>query len=1808
MYIKEIKTKTMKNIGKLILYSLLIIFTNSCNKFTPENAVRCVTTNFEDEIETNQNLVFTFNKPLLASDSLVDKWIDNDLIKISPKVPGKCKWTSTRELVFSPLEAFPVATDFKITISDKVTKNAEKPLKLLGEIEYNIHTSYLLLIGSQTFWKSNPNDVSKVELQTDVKFNIPVNPKKAADLLEATINGDKVDFKIMNTRPSKVLSLVFQQPKNTHETNKVKLVLKKMDKSMKADKFTEKSSVPSIDKLDLGEIETVHNGLSGTIHIASSQPVSASRLKESIIIEPAVNFNVTTDDKGIIITSEEFSPDNSYDIQVKETVVGIFGGRLKDDLDETISFGEIEPTIKFENTKAEYLGAKGSRNVSILMTQSQKVKVSIYKVFQNNIYAFKRKGVDWGYHDEYDEATQDYNYHDYQYYNTEDVGELIFEKKYSTDDLKDYGHAKLLNIDFEDKLKVFKGIYVVRVEDNDKVWLQDSKIISLSDIGLIVKKDNKNIHIFANSILDTKSLKDVEVSIISSTNQELGKAKTNKEGYATFEIPDAYKDFKVGMVTASTDDSDFNYILFDDAIVDNTRFNVGGKYLENANYDTYVYAERDIYRPGETIHLNTIVRTNDWKLPGEMPVKVKVFLPNGKEIITTKNVLNEQGAFETTIPLNKTAITGTYSMQVLTGNDILLATKNILVEEFMPDRIKVDVKTDKEEYKPSEKVTVALNAMNYFGPPAANRNYEMNFTIEASQFEAKDFKNYNFNVSKEAEYSTITRNAITDANGNTNEIFEIPAYYTETGLLKGKVFATVFDETGRPVNRAKSFDIYTQDVFYGVNTEQDFFGTKQLIKIPVVALNKTGKPLSNQVANVKIIKRKWETILQKSNGQLKYVSQKKEEVIVNKNINISGANAYFGFNAAESGDYEFRISAPNSESYVSYYFYAYGFGDTYASSFQVNNEGKIDITTDKEKYSCGDKAKVLLKLPFDGKILVSIERDKVLEHFYLESENKTASFNLKLEDKHVPNVYVSATLIKPNVNDGLPLTIAYGFEPIMVENEDNKIPIEINCVTETRSRTKQTIKIKSNANTEMTIAVVDEGILALKNQASPNPYNYFYAKRALEVNLYNIYPYLFPEVTSLGGGFDDISKRVNPLTNKRINLVSVWSGIIHTNALGNAEFTFDIPQFSGSLRVMAVAYNGKKFGGAEKNIKVADPIVISAGVPRFLSPGDNLTAPIIISNTTKTKTQATVTLTTDGVLQTNTNATVTTEIDANSEKQIDFGILTKNMTGDGRIMIAVKAMNETFTDTIHLTARPNATFQKQSGTGIAQAGKQTSLSFNATPMYFASKNVVVSNSPLIQFSKNLNFLLSYPYGCAEQTISAAFPQLYYADLAKEINNNFSSNKNAVNNVQAAIDKIQSMQLSNGAIAYWQGSGNENWWSTIYAAHFLSEAQKAGYSVNQNIVNKIYNYLNSRLKTKELEFIYYADGSKREFIKEEVPYSLYVLALADEAKIAELNYYKSNANMLSQSGKYLIAAAFALKGDKKKFYQMLPKGYVSENTDPAFGGNFYSDFRNMALVLNTLLDVDPQNSQINYMSKQVAQTLLTRSYLNTQESVFGFLAMGKIARSASQNNVTATITSNGKNIGTYDGKGILTIPNKSIAGNQININATGKGKLYYFWETEGIPMNSGNKQEDNFLEVRRTYRDRYGKSFSTNFFQNDLVVVEISIRSTNGITVPNVAITDLLPAGFEIENAHITELPQLDWLREAAQPEYKDIRDDRVNLIVTATPKISKYYYLCRAVSLGTFNVGSIGADAMYRGEYHSYSGAGQVNITRKTNL
>ena len=299
-----------------------------------------------------------------------------------------------------------------------------------------------------------------------------------------------------------------------------------------------------------------------------------------------------------------------------------------------------------------------------------------------------------------------------------------------------------------------------------------------------------------------------------------------------------------------------------------------------------------------------------------------------------------------------------------------------------------------------------------------------------------------------------------------------------------------------------------------------------------------------------------------------------------------------------AGEYELRVTIPGSNTFVSKSFYSFGSWGSDNASFEINNEGHVDIQLDKSSYFNGESVRALFKAPFDGRMLVTLETDKLISYQWINVEKRSASIELKLSAEAVPNAYITATLIKPHGITDIPLTVAHGFENVSVEEKSRRIPVEILANQKVRSRTQQQVKIKAAPNSLVTLAAVDNGVLQVSDFKTPDPYGYFYARRALGVTDYDIYPSLLPELrarlSSTGGDTEtDMTKRTNPMPAKRIKILSYWSGIKKTDGNGEAIFQLDIPQFSGEIRLMAVSYRNDQFGSAESKMTIADPLVLS---------------------------------------------------------------------------------------------------------------------------------------------------------------------------------------------------------------------------------------------------------------------------------------------------------------------------------------------------------------------------------------------------------------------------------------------------------------------------------------------------------------------------------------------------------------------------------------------------------------------------------------
>lgn len=1796
----------------LVLLITGAIFLSACKK----NAISLSYTNAKGEVPQLGNLKFRFSHSL-AKDSMLNAWDSTEYISFEPKIAGKFRWLSPDELVFSPAEPLNPATSYKAKVKSAVLRFSKYNSVKNGD-NISFHTPDLTLDNSQVFWIGE-SGTSAIP-QVDLIFNYRVNPEDLKNKLNVEVDGKKADFNMITISPDNKISIRINGLKAEDKDISTKVTIEKGLKPERGSTSTSeaiKSSliIPSPYVLTIQNVQSEHDGTDGIIKVTTSQQLTGENLKSFIKFDPALAFTVESNDYGFTLRSDKFDVEKSYAFTVAKDLRGKIGGVLKEDYNGNVAFGELEASINFSNRKAVYLSKNGSKNIEVQITSVAKVKLIISKIYENNLLMAQR----YGYYPQESRSGPDYASYDEDYYYDEYgggdamLGDVIYEKEIDTRLLPKSGAGRLLNFSqFEDRLPEFKGVYHVVIRSAEDYWVKDSRYISLSDLGLIAKEGQDNIYVFTNSIKTADPVKGVNVSVYSTNNQLIGTGATDNDGVATIAYSKKdFSGFKPAMIIAKTGD-DFNYLPFNNTRVNTSRFDVGGKRNNPSGFDAFVYAERDVYRPGEKINFSAIIRDAQWKNPGDVPLKMKFLMPNGKELRSFRKSLNEEGSVEGNIDIAPAAITGTYTLEVYTSTDILLASKNFSVEEFVPDRIRVSSKLDKEFLRSGDKAKLSINAMNFFGPPAANRKYETEIQVKQKYFSAEKFDGYNFSLTNSTSiFDKDVKEGTTDADGNATIEYEVPAIYANMGALQTSFYTTVFDETGRPVSRASKVDVFTQDVFLGI--KQDWFyyyPLNQPVKFNLVSVNKDGN-VSNSTARVEVIKHEYRTVLTKSGSYFRYESQKEDKLMTEKKINV-GSNTVFTYVPRSPGNYEIKVYRPDADSYVSRSFYSYGSYGGNNSSFEVNNEGNIDISIDKKSYLTGETVVAHFTTPFSGRMLVTMETDHVVSYQYVDVSNRDASVNLNLNSDHIPNVYITATLIKPHEVSDIPLTVAHGFKNVTVEEKSRKIDVVVEAQKTVRSKTHQKVKVKAAPGSFVTLSAVDNGVLQISDFKTPDPYDYFYQKKALQVSAFDLYPLLFAEVrarlSSTGGDGDlEMMKRVNPMPAKRIKVVSYWGGIKKANSSGVAEFEFDVPQFSGELRLMAVSYKGQSFGAADNTMIVADPVVISTALPRFLSPGDVVDVPVTLTNTTDKAANVTASIAVEGPMKIVGGNNQSVSLAAKTEGRATFKIVADPAINIGKVTVTVSAMGEKFTDATEISVRPPSTLQKVTGSGSITGGSSEKVNIGLSDFIPTSVNysLVVSRSPALELADQLRYLVQYPYGCTEQTVSAAFPQIYYGDMADLMSLNKEQNKlNANTNIIEAIRKIKMRQLYNGAVTMWDGEGREDWWATIYAAHFLLEARKAGFEVDNSLLNTMLNYINNKLKNKETITYYYNRDQNKKIAPKEVAYGLYVLALAGRTNVPAMNYYKSNPSILALDSRYLLAAAYATAGDKKSFAAMLPASFSGEESVPQSGGSYYSDVRDEAISLNALIDVDPGNSQIGIMVKHVGDILKNRQWLNTQERAFAFLALGKHARDANKSTATAELKVNGKVIAKVDG-GQWRGDMKALGSTNIEIATQGNGHLYFFWQAEGISASDAYKEEDSYLKVRKRFFDRNGKLITSNTFkQNDLIIIGISLERSFNTPVENIVITDLLPAGFEIENPRTKEIPGMDWIKDGMSPTALDVRDDRIHFFVDANSNKQTYYYAVRAVTPGDFKMGPVSADAMYKGEYHSYNGAGVVRVVQ----
>lgn len=1768
-------------------------------------------------------IALTFSRGVVSPDSL-NVWTNTPFIEFTPALAGKFVWQDTAKLVFSP--DGPLAGDARFTakLNTGLLKQMSGAPSFRGPEEFSFSTERFTLRGAEFFY-DRIGERRQVGIKVNLEFTYQVAPQEIAG--HAVIRIENVPQQIgrvVTTEKSRVIALelgvVTQLQSEQHISVEFddRLVSPETATRLWMDRpfvFT----LPPLAELAIYGHEFGFDGTASWIKVQTSQEVDTAAVRGSLTLDPVRPFTVQNNGLGFTLHGT-FEPGTAFHLTIKKGMESVLGGKTQNDYDADIVVGNIAPTFRFSSSAGVYMLMGGQRKVEVRTTNMPKLLVRISQIFQNNLVFFLDNGrsYDYGYGD-YDGGEEGARpvRAKYRY----DLGN--FGRQLRVDTLAVTGGTNQEVTSLIDLIPYlnngFKGFYLVEIADPKQPWRSTSKLISISDIGLIVKQSPDEVMVFATNLLTNAPAPGALISLVSTTNQVIATVKTGSDGAARFaDYRATARDFGLKLITAEMD-NDFNFINLGDYQIETSRFDVGGKRDAEKVYDALLYGDRNIYRPGEKLIIAGVVRNLTEKLPGAMPVRLKIANPRGTVIADMQLALNDEGSFEANHQTQPTSQTGDYRADLFTGNNAFLATYKVSVEDFVPDRLRVTLGASQETARPGDNIRYEILALNFFGPPAAGRTWEFEGSFDVIPYRSKTFPDFRFSDDAAKPYVANPEvfTGKTDEQGKAVVHFAMPKNLTSSGLLRGKGRVAVFDESGRPVYQISQTTVYPKNYYVGILNRGAYYVTPNTPqKVKIVAVDPQDKPIRGFVAHVELIRREWHSVLRqhRQTNTLRYVSEQREIVEKTDRITLGETPYEFTYVPSRSGDYIVRVGKEGETGFNQFGFYAYSWGTSDITSFEVDPEARVDIVLDKPQYAPGERARVLFQTPFNGTMLVTVERNRVFNYRYLQVANKAASMDLTVDEKFLPNVYISAVLFRKIRETDIPLLAGHGFAPLMVEKKSNRLDIAIKAPEKIRPRGKQKVVVTAagEKNVFVTLAAVDEGICQVKNYKTPDPYGYFYARKMLETDTYDFFKFLIPETkrsgprSAAGGGDADIAQRANPLGVQRFKPLALWSGILRTNANGEAEVTFEIPAFNGELRLMAFAYRGDRFGSAQLAMKVSDPVVITPALPRFLSPGDSITMPVTAFNTTEKPVSLSFDVGTEGAIAAVTRS-ASLDIGANQERYVNVALRAANQVGKATVNVRTTAFGEKLESTTDLPVRPAAPFSSDGIAGFVDGGSVVTHDVpDAYLSYGRKAYVTLSPYPVANFAKELKHLIGYPHGCLEQTVSKAFPQIYLRDIAAVMAPSVLNTGSPIYFVNEAITKITSMQLYDGNFGTWPGDTWSNPWATVYATHFLLEARKAGFAVPEATVKAALGAVTMIARGKLTEDYYHDEDNKvtlQRIADKSTVYALYVLALAGVPEKSVMDFYRGEKRLLVHDTRYLLAGAYALAGERTAYNELIPPEFPAEEAARTSGGNFDSPIRANALMLNILLETDLNNPNIPRFMEYLSAKYRSNRWYSTQDDAFTLLAFGKAARMASATKVDGTVDVGGQSYAYKGGNQKIDIV---PFGKKVTITMKGQGRVYYSLVTEGIRSDGGVKIEDKNLQVRRELLDRNGSPVNlTAIRQNDLIVVRITLNA--GVDqLEYIAITDLLPGGFELENPRITEATNYAFIKDPSTAQYLDIRDDRLNLYtgIKGGKRQMHFYYAVRAVTQGSFQYAPIVAEAMYDASYYSASGGGKIRVTK----
>ncbi|MGJ8743919.1 alpha-2-macroglobulin family protein [Polaribacter sp.] len=1837
----------IKNLLKILTIFLLI---TSCSdeKKEPNNLFK-----FKEYISYTTSGVVSVAKNIevnLAKE--VENWepnleISSKIISITPHVNGAIKTVNKHAFVFFPDENLAANTEYTVSVNLKeIYKNTPQDFK-------NYTFQFKTIAPNFTIQTNNLQSYSKEwqYLEGLVKSADVVSLDNAKKLIKASQNGVVKNI-VWNESFKNGKTFEFKIDSIQRLVEDSKLAVSWNGKAINADANGENELViPGKNNFKVVKLSVI-NGTEQYISINFSDALKQQQ-----------NFDGLVTIKGVknpqfILNGNELKVYADTKI-TGNTVVNVYQGirnednyKLKTSFSETITFEQKKPEIRLISN-GTILPNSQDLKFNFEAINVKAVDVRIIKIFENNVlqflqennlnsdneYAIKRVGrkvaqktitlinntenntQEWKsysvdlsqmmetepgaiYRIELDFSKNQAIYSCSENSNLAEnttISDDVFEQ--DSDDLNEIAdEQEREELYWDNKLYSYKDYdYSWRERNNpchDSYYRNQGIAQNLlgSNLGIIAKKGTNNTYFFAvTNILNTTPTAGATIQLFNFQQQEILSTKTDARGFATIE---SSKNAEFAVVSKGVNKG---YIrLLDGNSLSLSKFDVSGTKLQKG-IKGYIYGERGVWRPGDSLHLSFVLNDAANKLPKNHPVKMEVTDPSGKLVYKKVSSESFNNFYNFTVTTPQEAKTGNYTAKVTVGGAKFYQT--LKVETVKPNRLKIKASFDDEILAANKPINGLLDVKWLHGTPAKNLKAEIKAKISTTNFSFKNYKDYIFSDPSRnfsSEELTLFEGKL-DENGLAKINSKLSVGKNAPGMLNVQFLVRAFENGGDFSMDAFSKKYAPFVSFLGLKSPKgnryDSFYTDENQTFSVVSVDDKGNPIKRNNITVEVYKIEWRWWWSSSYDNLsKYTSSKyhKKYKTLKFNTDTTGkANFSLKIPEQDRGRFLIRVIDPISGHATGRTAYFYKNWWQNASSGSKEAAKMLVFSADKEKYNVGETAKITFPSGTEGNALISIENGtEVLETKWVKTEKGTTSVEIPINKNMAPNVFVNISLLQPHQvsENDLPLRL-YGTIPMLIEDAETVLQPEIIMPEELQPEKEFTVKVSEKNKKAMTytLAVVEEGLLDLTRFKTPNAFDVFYAREALGVKTWDIfddvigaYSGSIDQVFAIGGD-ENLAKGKNKKANRFKPVVKVLGPFyLEKGASKNHKIT--LPNYIGSVRTMVVAGDIEKeaYGNAEKTTPVKKPLMVLATLPRKLSPKEKVTLPVTIFAMDKKVKNVTVTVkTTDGILVVG-NKTQSLNFDKPDEKMLYFELDVLKANGINTVEIIAAGGGEKSTYKVELDViNPNVITSKIIDKTI-EANETQTINFESFGVAGSNKATIeLSTIPAINFTGRLEYLIQYPHGCLEQTTSSIFPQLFLNDIF-----DLSSEKKqqVQENIEKGIQRLSNFQQANGGMSYWIGENYANDWGTSYAGHFLLEAAKKGFVLPLTFKSNFIRYQKNAARDWRPNARNYRTDLAQ-------AYRLYTLALAGSPDLGAMNRLRE-FKQISNEAKWRLAAAYAMVGQNEASEEIMGTATINFQSSKYNYYTYGSVDRNRAMALETMLITN--HKDIRDVAKSIAKELSSTRWMSTQSTAYSLLAIGKMVAKNGGKAINITYTSNGKsetiktnstiaqrNLNVKNGENSISIKNEE--NNVVFARIINSGKL---------PLGDETSESRGF-SASVSYKDLKGKAINVNeLMQGQDFVAEITVSNPKNETVKDVALTQVFPSGWEIVNTRFTDFGTT----TKSEARYTDIRDDRVNFYFDLNQQSKKsetktFSVLLNASYLGNYYLPGIQVEAMYDNDY-----------------